>query len=192
MTATVTTSPAPFPPFRLDTFYSNRVWGYTDLRPWYDFVAGPDDQPVGEVWLTGDDCVVSSGPHAGKKLGALFAEAPEALMGKVPSNGSPLLIKMLFAKDKLSVQVHPDDRIAQKYGDPRGKTECWYAVTAEPGAEVAVGLKPGVTLAKVESGIHDGTLEESLQTIPVQTGDMIFLDAGTVHALSSRRSRTPT
>jgi mannose-6-phosphate isomerase len=183
MTATVTTSPAPFPPFRLDTFYSNRVWGYTDLRPWYDFVAGPDDQPVGEVWLTGDDCVVSSGPHAGKKLGALFAEAPEALMGKVPSNGSPLLIKMLFAKDKLSVQVHPDDRIAQKYGDPRGKTECWYAVTAEPGAEVAVGLKPGVTLAKVESGIHDGTLEESLQTIPVQTGDMIFLDAGTVHAL---------
>ena len=81
------------------------------------------------------------------------------------------------------MQVHPDDRMAQKYGDPRGKTECWYALAAEPGAQVAVGLKTGVTLAQVEQGIQTGTLEESLKILPVTQGDMIFVDAGTVHAI---------
>ena len=70
--------------------------------------------------------------------------------------------QVLFPEDKLSVQVHPDDKMAQKYGDPRGKTECWYALAAKPGAEVAVGLKPGVTLAQIEREIHGGTLESSL------------------------------
>ena len=96
---------------------------------------------------------------------------------------SPLLVKVLFAREKLSVQVHPDDRMAQKYGDARGKTECWYALAAEPGAKVAVGLKPGVTLDEVERGIHAGTLEESLHTLNVEAGDVIFVDAGTVHAI---------
>jgi mannose-6-phosphate isomerase len=81
------------------------------------------------------------------------------------------------------VQVHPDDKMAQKYGEPRGKSECWYALAAEPGAEVAAGLKPGVTLDRVKAGIHDGTLEESLNILPVSAGDMIYVDAGTVHAI---------
>ncbi|MDE3148165.1 MAG: class I mannose-6-phosphate isomerase, partial [Acidobacteriota bacterium] len=74
-------------------------------------------------------------------------------------------------------------KMAQKYGDPRGKTECWYALAAEPGATVALGLKPGVTLEQVEKGIHDGTLESSLRLLPVEAGDIIFVDAGTVHAI---------
>jgi mannose-6-phosphate isomerase len=65
-------------------------------------------------------------------------------------------------KEKLSVQVHPDDRMAQKYGDPRGKTECWYVLEAEPGAQVACGLKLGVTLNEIREGIEAGTLESSL------------------------------
>jgi len=81
------------------------------------------------------------------------------------------------------VQVHPDDALAQKYGQLRGKTECWYCLAAAPDASVAVGLKPGVTLQKVNEGIHDGTLEESLNVLPVAAGDMIFVDAGTVHAI---------
>ena len=86
-----------------------------------------------------------------------------ALLGAdAPSPDSPLLIKTIFAREKLSVQVHPDDAMAQKYGDPRGKTECWYALAAEPGAKVAVGLKPGTTLAQIEEGIQAGTLEDSL------------------------------
>jgi mannose-6-phosphate isomerase len=96
---------------------------------------------------------------------------------------SPLLIKVIFAREKLSVQVHPDDRLAQKYGQPRGKTECWYALAAEPGAEVAAGLKPGVTLEQVRSEVAAGTLEQSLELLPVAEGDLVYVDAGTVHAI---------
>lgn len=176
-------------PFRIAPAFSERVWGYRDLRPWYD-VQAKDGEPLGEAWLTGDQCVVATGPHAGQKLGSLFAENTEALLGAATSgskvnsgSASPLLIKVIFAKEKLSVQVHPDDAMAQKYGAPRGKTECWYALEAEPGAQVACGLKPGVTLDGVKAGIEDCTLEESLKMVDVNPGDMIFVDAGTVHAI---------
>ncbi len=169
-------------PFRVEPRFDARVWGYRDLRPWYDRVAEGD--PIGEVWLTGDDCLIATGPYAGKKLAALFSEAHASLLGAdAPSPESPLLIKMLFAKEKLSVQVHPDDTMAQKYGQPRGKTECWYALAAETDAKVAVGLKPAVTLDQVKEEIRAGTLESSLALLPVERGDMIFVDAGTVHAI---------
>jgi mannose-6-phosphate isomerase len=128
--------------------------------------------------------MVATGPYAGKRLDALFAEAHEALLGAAaPSPASPLLIKVILAKEKLSVQVHPDDKMAQKYGAPRGKTECWYVLAAEPGAQVALGLKPGVTVEQVNEEIHAGTLEESLELVPVSAGEMFFVDAGTVHAI---------
>lgn len=172
----------PLTPFLIEPRFVGRVWGFQDLRPWYDRTATAE--PIGEVWLTGDDCTVSSGPHAGKSLAVLFREFPQALLGAAAHSGeSPLLIKVIFAREKLSVQVHPDDRLAQKYGSPRGKTECWYALSAEPGAQVAAGLKPGVTMDQVRAGIHDGTLEQALNAVPVETGDMIFVDAGTVHAI---------
>jgi mannose-6-phosphate isomerase len=162
--------------------FDNRVWGFRDLRPWYDKVAVGD--PIGEVWLTGDDSVVATGPHGGKRLGDLFKEMHASLLGPAaPVPDSPLLVKVLFAREKLSVQVHPDDRMAQKYGDPRGKTECWYCLDAEPDASLALGLKPGITLVQVEEQIHAGTLESSLNVVPVSAGDMIFVDAGTVHAI---------
>ena len=182
MTASSQIAPAQIAPFRIDPRFDVRVWGYRDLRPWFDVQA--KDGSIGEAWLTGDMCLIATGPHAGKRLDVLFREAHDSLLGpKAPSPDSPLLIKVIFAKEKLSVQVHPDDRMAQMYGDPRGKTECWYALAAEPGAQVAVGLKPGATLKQVEEGIHAGTLEASLNTLPVSKGDMIYVDAGTVHAI---------
>jgi mannose-6-phosphate isomerase len=169
-------------PFRIAPRFVDRVWGTWDLRPWYDRVA--EGNPIGEVWLTGDECLVETGPHAGQTLGGLFREASEALLGAgTPSPESPLLIKVIFAREKLSVQVHPDDKMAQKYGQPRGKSECWVALAAEPGAQVAAGLKPGVTLDQVREEIDAGTLEESLNMLPVAAGDAIFVDAGTVHAI---------
>jgi mannose-6-phosphate isomerase len=169
-------------PFRIEPKFVHRVWGYRDLRPWYDRVA--TGEPIGEVWLTGDECEVATGPHAGMSLGDVFEEAPEALLGQGRSSGgSPLLIKVLFAREKLSVQVHPDDKLAQKYGEPRGKTECWYVLDAKPGAEVAAGLKAGVTMADVKRGIDDGTLENSLNMVPLDRGDLVYVDAGTVHAI---------
>jgi mannose-6-phosphate isomerase len=197
-------------PFRIEPVFTARVWGFCDLRPWYDRVAEGD--PIGEVWLTGDDCKVATGSYAGKKLGELFSEEREALLGTdgprsdktgagglglnstgpgapgadsplAPQAESPLLIKTIFAKEKLSVQVHPDDKMARKYGEPRGKTECWYALAAEPGAEVAVGVKPGTTLAEIQEGISGGTLEDRLNMVPVAAGDLIYVDAGTVHSI---------
>lgn len=172
------------PPFLIEPHFDGRVWGFRDLRPWYDRTVASGEEPIGEVWLTGDECRASSGPLAGKSLAEVFAESPRALLGvNSPVAESPLLIKVIFAREKLSVQVHPDDRLAQKYGQPRGKTECWYALAAEPGAVVAAGLKPGVTMDQVRAGIHDGTLEQSLNMLPVSPGDMIFMDAGTVHSI---------
>ncbi|HEY1987120.1 MAG TPA: type I phosphomannose isomerase catalytic subunit [Terracidiphilus sp.] len=171
-------------PFLVEPRFVTRVWGFRDLRPWYDRVVDAGAEPVGEVWLTGDECRVATGNHVGMTLGALFEHSPNALLGAAaPGPQSPLLIKMIFAREKLSVQVHPDDRLAQKYGQPRGKTECWYSLYSEPGAQVAVGLKPGVTLDQVRTGIADSTLEHSLNVVPVSAGDMIFVDAGTVHAI---------
>jgi len=171
-------------PFRIEPYFDHRPWGYADLRPWFDRSAEPGGEPLGEAWLTGDKCRIATGEHAGKTLGALFAESPAALLGEsVPAAGSPLLLKVIFARQKLSVQVHPDDAMAQKYGEPRGKTECWFALAAEPDAKVAAGIKPGVTIDEVRKGIAEGTLEQSLDVLDVAAGDMIFVDAGTVHAI---------
>ena len=171
------------PPFLIEPRFLPKVWGYPDLRPWFDFTPSPEE-PIGEVWLTGDMCRVATGPHKGTTLAELFRNASCALLGPAaPVPQSPLLIKVIFAREKLSVQVHPDDRMAQKYGEPRGKTECWYALAADPGAQVAVGLKPGVTLDDVRAGMEHGTLEESLNVLTVAAGDMVYVDAGTVHAI---------
>lgn len=169
-------------PFRIEPQFVGKVWGWKDLHPWYDRTA--ETEPIGEVWLTGDDCQIATGPHAGMTLGQIFKEYSRAMVGEqVSSEDSPLLIKIIFAREKLSVQVHPDDRLAQKYGEPRGKTECWYVLAAEPDAKLAVGLKAGVTVDAIQAGIADGTLEKSLNITPIHAGEMIFVDAGTVHAI---------
>ncbi len=172
-------------PFLLEPKFDERVWGTVDLNPWYDYVA--KGQPIGEVWLTGDECRVETGELAGKTLGEVFAEHSAEMLGTAAplsaAGMSPLLLKVLFAKEKLSVQVHPDDRMAQKYGEPRGKTECWYALEANGEAKVALGLRPGTTLDDIRRGVQEGTLEEDLAVLPVSKGDMIFVDAGTVHAI---------
>lgn len=170
-------------PFLIEPRFVTRVWGFHDLRPWFDRTE-EGGEPLGEVWLTGDECKVATGRDRGKGLAALIAESPETMLGpSAPRAESPLLIKLIFAREKLSVQVHPDDALAHKYGLPRGKTECWYALAADPGAQVAVGLKSGVAIEQVRDGIREGTLEHCLNLLHVDKDDMIFVDAGTVHAI---------
>lgn len=159
-------------PFRLKPWFSERVWGKQDLRPWYDSTG--TTEPVGEAWLTGPASVIETGPLAGRSL----ASISDRIGGEFP-----LLVKILFPNDKLSVQVHPDDVQAQAAGQTRGKTECWYVLEAAPRASVALGLKPGAGPAEVAASVADGTMEELLQQVPVSVGDMIFVDAGTVHAI---------
>jgi mannose-6-phosphate isomerase len=169
-------------PFKLSPYFRTRVWGFNDLSPWYDYQT--DGEPIGEVWLTGEMCVAETGPLSGQSLKDITAAHGQALLGPGRAGDEfPLLVKVLFPKEKLSVQVHPDDLLAQKYGEPRGKTECWYALDAKPGAEVALGIKPGIPTEEVRTAIEQSRLEELLIHVPVEKGDMIFVDAGTVHAI---------
>jgi len=95
----------------------------------------------------------------------------------------PLLLKFLFPEEKLSVQVHPDDATAQQFGEPWGKTECWYVAHAKPGAQVALGLKAGVTRGQFAQAIHEKRAEELLNWVNVYQGEMIYVAGGTVHTL---------
>lgn len=170
------------PPFRLAPFFRTRPWGFPDLHPWYDYqTAG---EPIGEVWLTGEMCLADTGALKGASLADITQQNRETLLGSgLTTRDFPLLVKILLPKEKLSVQVHPDDTLAQHYGEPRGKTECWYALDARPGAAVALGIQPGVTVEQVKAAVHDASLESLLEMVPVEKGDMIFVDAGTVHAM---------
>src|ERR1700736_1481142 len=155
-------------PFRLKPWFSERVWGRRDLRPWYEDTG--TTELVGEAWLTGPDCVVETGELEGRDFKSVAAEFAAELAGSGGGGEFPLLVKMLFPNEKLSVQVHPDDAQAQAMGQPRGKTECWYVLEAEPGAAVALGLKDGVTAEQVRAGVADGTMEGLMEWVPVATG----------------------
>ena len=169
--------PAPLP---LRPIMDERVWGSTTLGPWYQ--APEPGKPIGEAWLTAANCVVEAGPQQGATLAELTSAAPQAF-GANSAGGFPLLVKVLFPREKLSVQVHPDDAGAQALGMPNGKTECWYILSADPGATVAVGMLKPLTADEMRAAIADGTIESAMRHVPVKAGDMIFVDAGTVHAL---------
>jgi mannose-6-phosphate isomerase len=176
-------------PFRLLPTFSPRPWGRRSLEPWYsaELVAQSDEgttEPIGEAWLTGPQSRVAEGPLTGWTLAEVAREHTGDLLGRWRDEGEfPLLLKLLFPDDKLSVQVHPDDEGARQLGQPRGKTECWYVVDAKPGATVACGIRPGVTHQQMREAIAEGTLEILLLQIPVEAGDLVFVDAGTVHAI---------
>jgi mannose-6-phosphate isomerase len=170
-------------PLLLRPEFHERVWGARDLAPIYDKKA--ENDPIGEAWLTGDACRVANGPLAGKSLGELSKTFGARLVGEAATqkNRFPLLVKFLFPREKLSVQVHPDDQAARRAGEPCGKTECWYCLRAEPGAKVGLGLKPGTTHQQMEAAIQEKRAEHLLNWIEVNAGDMIYVDAGTVHAI---------
>ena len=170
-------------PLLMSPMFDPRPWGTLDLAPIY-----PNhkfNEKIGEAWLTGDNCVVSNGPLAKRRLADLSKEFGPALVGAAARDPErfPLLLKFLFPEEKLSVQVHPDDATAQDFGEPWGKTECWYVAHARPGAQIALGLKTGVTRAQFEQAIHDKRAEELLNWVDVYQGEMIYVAGGTVHTL---------
>jgi mannose-6-phosphate isomerase len=163
--------------------FDPRPWGTEDLSPIYPNHKFPEK--IGEAWLTGDNCKVANGPLAGKTLGQLSEQYQHKLVGEAARDPRrfPLLLKFLFPHEKLSVQVHPDDEQAVRMGQPWGKTECWYVAHAEPGAQIALGLKPGVTASQLEEAIHQNRAEGMLNWINICAGDMIYVAGGTVHTL---------
>jgi mannose-6-phosphate isomerase len=170
-------------PLLMQPAFDPRPWGTLDLSPIY-----PNhrcEQKIGEAWLTGDQCRVANGVLRGKSLAELSASYGRELVGEAARDPGrfPLLLKFLFPHEKLSVQVHPDDQAAQRVGEPWGKTECWYVAHARPGAQIALGLKPGVSLSQFEQAIQDRRAEELLNWIEVNRGEMIYVAGGTVHTL---------
>jgi len=163
--------------------FSPRPWGTRDLRPIYTRVVGKE--PIGEAWLTGDECRVANGPFSGASLSNLCQRFGRELIGEAaPQPGRfPLLTKFLFPHDKLSVQVHPDDEGARELGQPCGKTECWYVAKCLPGAQVGLGLTPGVGKAEFEAAILANRAENLLNWVDLNQGDLIYCDAGTVHSI---------
>jgi mannose-6-phosphate isomerase len=170
-------------PLLMSPVFDPRPWGTLDLSPIY-----PNhrfEEKIGESWLTGDDGKVANGPLRGKSLAELSVQYGRDLVGEAANDSTrfPLLTKFLFPHEKLSVQVHPDDEAARRAGYPCGKTECWYVAHAKPGAQIALGLKAGVTRAQFEQAIHQERAEELLNWINIFHGEMIYVAGGTVHTL---------
>ena len=170
-------------PLLMTPVFDPRPWGTFDLAPVY-----PNQkfsEKIGEAWLTGDHCKVANGPLAGKSLSELSQHYGRELVGEAAQDSSrfPLLLKFLFPHEKLSVQVHPDDEQARRVGQPWGKTECWYVADAKPGAQVALGLKPGVTRVQFEQAVAENRAEELLNWVDIHADEMIYVAGGTVHTL---------
>ena len=169
-------------------FSRNRIWGGCELERLYAKKI-PAGQPTGESWeisdRPGDASVIANGPLAGKDLRWLMENHAAEILGDARPAAAgrfPLLCKILDAREKLSLQVHPPASKAKELkGEP--KTEMWFITDAAPDASLYVGLKRGVTRADFEQKISDGTVADCFHRIPVKAGDTMFLPSGRVHAI---------
>ena len=180
-------------PFLLRPAAKDYLWGGSRLND--DFGKGIDVSPLAETWecSTHPDgpSVVASGPDSGRELGAVLAEHPDylgshslELTGGKPE--LPILMKMIDAKQPLSVQVHPDDDYAREHENGSlGKTELWYVLAAQRGAQLVYGFNRDVTRDQVRRLAQNGQIEHLLNYVPVHRGDLFFIEAGTVHAIGA-------
>ena len=168
--------------------FKERVWGGRELERLYGKKL-PLGARIGESWeisdRPGDASVIANGPLAGQTLRWLMEQHPAELLGgarTAAAGGFPLLCKILDARDKLSLQVHPPaNQASALQGEP--KTEMWFIADAAPGACLYAGLKRGVTRPEFERKILDGTVADCFHRIPVKAGDTMFLPSGRVHAI---------
>ena len=170
-------------PFELLPLFRERIWGRSNLAPYFDS-SSPDKEPIGEVWFTFRDNPTS----LGRSLGELLGKYPEILGRAVNEHFPgvcPLLVKLIFTTERLSVQVHPDDEYAREHHNCLGKTEAWYVMEAQPESEVAIGFKEHLTPERFEASVHSGEIERLLEWRNVKAGDVVFTPAGTVHAIGA-------
>lgn len=176
-------------PLTFQPIFKERVWGGRNLERLYQKPL-PPGAPIGESWEITDRpegvSVIANGPLAGQDLRWLMEHHAAEVLGSAKACGGrfPLLIKILDAQDKLSLQVHPPASAASKLGG-EPKTEMWYITDAVPGAELYAGLRNGVTRADFERKIRDGSVAECFHRVPVKEGDAMFLPSGRVHAIGA-------
>lgn len=177
-------------PLKFEPILKDKIWGGTRLRTMlYKEIS--DANCCGESWevsgLVGDESMIINGFLAENNLNELLEIYMTELVGEKNYEkyglGFPLLIKFIDAQDNLSVQVHPNDELAQRKYGQSGKTEMWHVIASEPGSGLYVGFNKTVSKAQFEEAIANGTVEEVLQFYPVQPGDTFMIPAGTVHAI---------
>ncbi len=167
------------------------LWGGEKIATYKQIAT--DRQQIGESWelsgVEGDVSVVAEGPDAGKTLTELLARDKERLLGSRNyerfGTEFPLLIKFIDAREDLSIQVHPDDRLAWERHRSKGKTEMWYVVAADEGAHLRSGFTRQVTPAEYEKSVADDTITDLLTDHEVRPGDVFFLPAGRIHSIGA-------
>lgn len=179
----------PLVPIQLRGELHETIWGGRNLAT-YAGKAVPAGMQVGESWETALTSIAVNPPYQGQSLGEIVRILDERLLGwrsvELVGHRFPLLTKFLDAEQRLSVQVHPDDLYAALHENGKlGKTETWYIVHAEPGAQLVLGLTHTVNQDEVRHAIEAGSLEDLLYTFPARAGDVVYVPAGTVHAIGA-------
>ena len=167
------------------------LWGGEKIAPYKEIAT--DLTCIGESWelsgVEGNVSVVAEGPDAGLTLAQLIARDGARLLGKKNSerfgDEFPLLVKFIDARQDLSIQVHPDDKLAWERHRSKGKTEMWYVVAADEGAHLRSGFAKEVTPAQYEASVADDTITDLLADYAVRPGDVFFLPAGRVHSIGA-------
>lgn len=169
---------------RLNPVFTHNIWGGSRLREDFNYPVEGND--IGECWgisaHSNGDCTIEGGRFDGKKLSELWKEEPQ-LFGNVDTDRFPLLVKIIDAKDDLSIQVHPDDAYANvNENGSLGKTECWYILDCDEDATLVLGHNAD-NKEELSDMIHQGRWKEFIREIPVKKGDFLQIDPGTVHAI---------
>lgn len=173
-------------PIRTQPVFKQYIWGGDNLKKKYNKDVPFDTAAESwEISCHNDGLsIVAEGEYKGKTLKEVIFSNKKEMLGYEDTEVFPLLVKILDAKDSLSVQVHPDNEFAAKYENGElGKTEMWYIIDAKPDANLVFGLKEGTTPEILKKAIEDGTLEEHLNYVPVKKGDYLYIPSGTIHAI---------
>lgn len=174
-------------PMKLTPPCKDYLWGGTRLKTDYGKVT--DLEKVAESWELSchkDGCsVIANGEFSGMTLPEYIEKQGKGVLGEDCKSFEyfPILVKLIDAKQSLSVQVHPNNEYAMRVEGEYGKTEMWYIVDCDPGAELLYGFKDKISKEEFRRRIEDNTLLEVTNSVPVHKGDVFFIDAGTLHAI---------
>ena len=169
---------------RMAPIFQSKIWGGQRLSTVFDYPI-PSDH-TGECWAIsghpGGDCTVVGGPYDGKTVGWLWKNEPQ-LFGSLPGDIFPLLIKIIDAKDDLSIQVHPNDEYAGVHENGSlGKTECWYVLDCDEGATIIIGHNAS-SKEEMAAMVNEDRWNELLRQVPIHKGDFFQIDPGCLHAI---------
>lgn len=178
-------------PLKFKPILKSTIWGGERIIPYKQLV--DTQKQVGESWelsgVKGNESVIVNGKYAGLTLPDLIAQEGANLLGVKNyerfGQEFPLLIKFIDARQDLSIQVHPNDKLAWERHQSKGKTEMWYVVSADEGAHLRSGFAKQVTPAEYEASVNDDTITDLLTDYLIQPGDVFFLPAGRVHSIGA-------